>query len=136
MIPVDPALARHLQAVGALRIDHGSSSLIFDHFGDNAAVLTFHVRKRTDDDSNSWVPSLMKVEFLVGMNFARIGQGKFKDSFRTVTVSHLDPKLVSLMPATTGPPASAATTSPRSRSWSRWSRTKSSPARDTSSTAS
>src|SRR5262249_56909268 len=72
---------------------------IFTHdFGDTAAVLTFHVQKRTGGERTEWVPVLKEAEYLVGMNFWRVGEGKFKDSFGSLIVRAEAPPRLGLSP--------------------------------------
>ena len=96
MIVADPVLARHLEALKALRIDPIAGRAVAGEWGDNAAVLTFHVQKRMESAADEWVPTLMKIEFLIRMHFLRIGEGKFNDSFRSLTVTTKDPEVVGL----------------------------------------
>ena len=98
LILVDPELARSLHSLNALNVTPRTPNLVSDRFGDNTAVLTFHVQKRTDSGNPVWVPVLKKAEFLVGMNYLRIGESKFKDSFRTLIVSTTERQRVGLSP--------------------------------------
>ena len=98
MIIADPGVARHLEALRAIRIDPVASRATAAEWGDNATVLTFHVQKRMDSEPEEWVPTLKKIEFLVGMHFQRIGEGKFNDSFRSLIVTANGPEAVGLSP--------------------------------------
>jgi DNA-directed RNA polymerase subunit RPC12/RpoP len=98
LILVDPELARNLHSLKALNVTPRTPNLVSDRFGDNTAVLTFHVQKRTDSGNPVWVPVLKKAEFLVGMNYLRIGESKFMDSFLTLTVSTTERQRVGRSP--------------------------------------
>jgi hypothetical protein len=60
------------------------------------AVLTFHDQKRTESANEDWVPVLHKMEFLVGISFPRLGEGKFNNTFRTLTLSSSQSQQVGL----------------------------------------
>jgi hypothetical protein len=93
-VVIDPELARRLsdmKAVHLLPVMPGPAGVFTHDFGDTAAVLTFHVQKRTGGEGTEWVPVLKQAEYLVAMNFWRVGEKKFKDSFRTLTVHAHEP---------------------------------------------
>lgn len=91
-VHLDPALAHNLESLEAVRLTTRTGSMNVGEFGDNAAALTFHVRHRIDNGLNLFIPVLNQVEFLIGMNYLRIGEGKYRDSFRTLTISPAEPK--------------------------------------------
>jgi hypothetical protein len=98
-IVVDPELARRLFDHHVFRLLPNPPSLtgrFTDDFGDTGAVLTFHVARKVGGSRDDWVPVLKQAEFLVGMNFWRIGERKFKDSFKTLTISTDEPPRLGL----------------------------------------
>ncbi len=98
MMIADPVVARHLESLRVIRIDPFASRATPGEWGDNAAVLTLHVQKRMDSAAEEWVPTLKKIEFLVGINFLHVGEGKFHDSFRSLIVMPNDAEIVGLSP--------------------------------------
>ncbi len=85
-VQIAPDLAAHLRSLADPRSLQSRTHLI-GRWGQTAAVLTFHVQKRNDSETAAAVPILKKIEFLVGMNFYRIGEGNYKDSFKTITAT-------------------------------------------------
>ncbi len=85
-VQVDHELATNLRPLANLRVAQPDNTAI-GIWSASSAVLTFHVQQRLDGPTGEWVPVLKKIEFLVGVNFPRVGEGNFKDAFKTVTVS-------------------------------------------------
>jgi serine/threonine protein kinase len=89
-IVLETGFARRLIEVHALQTSPGPTIHTgnFSHdFGDTAAVLTLHVAKRSDGSSETWVPIVHEAEFLTGMDFWRIGERKFHNSFASQTLT-------------------------------------------------
>ncbi len=90
-IVLETGFARRLiEACAASRLRLSATVLSgnFSHdFGDTAAVLTLHVAKRSDGSSETWVPIVHEAEFLTGMDFWRIGERKFHNSFASQTLT-------------------------------------------------
>jgi hypothetical protein len=88
-VVLDHGFALQLDHLHALAITYGETSLtgnFAQDFNDSAAVLSFAVARRREGTKEEWVPLLRKAEYLLGMNYSRIGYKKYKDSFATLTL--------------------------------------------------
>jgi len=92
-IAVDREVARHLERHRVWAVDPYDHSDTYSTPGDTAAVLTFHVQRRTASGRSDWVPVLRKVEFLTGMNAWRVGERKYGGAFASRTVTPTQPGL-------------------------------------------
>ena len=85
-VRVDLDLANHLRSLADPRVGQ-PRNIVVGRWGETASVLTFHVQRRAGSDNDDALPVLKRVEFLVGMNFFRVGEGNFKDAFKTITAT-------------------------------------------------
>jgi hypothetical protein len=89
-VALEPTFARRMEELHAITAGPSSPGLTGNFardYNDSAAVLTLRVAKRREGGREDWVPLVSQAEFLVGMNYWRIGEKKFGDSFKTVTVT-------------------------------------------------
>jgi serine/threonine-protein kinase len=91
VVHLDPDLSRHLAQVGAIRVQRFAPAG-GEQWSEVPAVFTFHVQRRTDVAGEVWVPVMKEVEFLVSMNYRRVGKKLYHDSFVTVVVTPTIPK--------------------------------------------
>ena len=49
-------------------------------------------------DGREWIPELVRLEFLVGLNATKVVNGKFKDAFRSILVTPEPGKLLGISP--------------------------------------
>ncbi len=89
-ILLESGFAHRLAEVHALQLSPTARSLsgnFHQDFGDSSAVLTIHVVQRVDVDDKTWEPMIHEAEFLTGMNFWRIGEEKFGNSFKSLILT-------------------------------------------------
>lgn len=83
---IDPLLAQRLEAAKLLTIVRNATPRHAVNFIETVAALTFHVM-RIHGTENIWVPVLVRIEFLLDLNLARISSKQFGGSFLTATVT-------------------------------------------------
>lgn len=91
---LDRDFAERLANARVIQIRPGESTptgSFAQDFNDTGAVLTLEVAKRQFSEREEWVAVVKEAEFLLGMNFRRIGEKKFKDSFHTITITSAGP---------------------------------------------
>jgi serine/threonine-protein kinase len=86
LLEIDPALAERLVSRGTMRKVHDYSPPV-EMWGENVAILTLVVLRAGPPGSNAWALRIVRAEFLIDLDFLRIGKGLYAKAFKSIALA-------------------------------------------------